>query len=744
MKRKAHHCCLLFLLTALTWGAVQGQYGTLYYDGFERTYILHCPPSYDGSSAVPLIIGLHGGGSSGSSFESITEWSLKTDLEGCIAVYPFGVNGGWNYGGFYDSNIDDVGFISTLIDTLSSEYALDLRRIYVTGFSAGALMSYRLAAELSEKIAAIAPVAGQMVLEEINPSRPVPIIHFQDVDDPRVPFEGDDDFPSVASVINTWIEINGCDPDPDTIYNQNGILGTKWSAISTRADIILFTLTRGGHYWPKRDIYANDFMWDFFIAHPIMTDAPSPYFQAERRTGHAPLDVQFTDMTVTLHPLRAWTWDFDHDNITDSNEQYPFWTYEEPGTYTVSLEVSSDALSGTVTRQRYIQVFNGESAVLFNGVNSYVSCSSSQHLNLTDNFSLEAWIYPTGWGEFPTIGFARVIEKGTISVCLVDSFPPCHNHSLLLILMHEDGVMSYSNAPQGSIVLNQWQHIAVTYNGYDCVTIYRNGLEQDVTYPVPPTGAIKENTDVDLYIGNSPDLGGSFEGHIDEIRIWNHERTQEDIQKNTNHRLCGSESGLVGYWNMDEGNGERVSDNSLHGNDGTAVNVTWSEGIHHESPRDSDGDEIFDCSDNCPQDFNTDQGDEDEDGAGDVCDNCPELMNPDQTDRDTDGTGDACDSCTDTDGDGYGDPDYAANTCDEDNCPHVSNQDQAPVERGDIDCIDGVDVLDVLSVVNHILGNTPLIGSPIDRADCTGDGQVDITDVVGIVNVILGTGTCAP
>ena len=741
---KTYHWCILLLLTALTWGIAQGQHRTLYYDGFERTYILHCPPSCDGSSAVPLIIGLHGGGSSGSSFESITEWSLKADLEGCIAVYPDGVNGSWNYGGFYGTNIDDVGFISALIDTLSREYTLDARRIYVAGFSAGALMSYRLAAELSEKIAAIGPVAGQMVMEEIDPSRPVPIIHFQDVDDPRVPFEGDDEFPSVQAVIGTWIEINGCDPDPDTIYNQNGIVGTKWSAPSTHADIILFTLTRGGHYWPKRDIYANDFMWDFFITHPIMSDSPSPYFLAEQRTGHAPLRVQFTDRTVTLHPLTGWVWDFEHDNVIDSNEQHPFWTYEEPGTYTVSLEVSSDALSETVTRQQYINVFDGESGIRFNGMNSYISCPASQHLNLTHSMTIEAWMYPTGWGEFPTIGFARVVDKESISLCLIDSFPPCHNHSLLLILKHEDGVMSYSNGPEGSIVLNQWQHIAVTYNGDDCVTMYLNGVEHDVTYPTPPTGVMTDNSGVDLYIGNSSDLGGSFEGHIDEVRIWNDVLPQGDIQKNMTHRLCGSESGLVGYWNMDEGNGETVYDNTIHGNDGTAVHVTWNEGIHHEPPVDSDGDEVADCLDNCPFAANSDQRDDDEDGVGNMCDNCPGTLNPDQRDIDTDAIGDACDSCTDTDGDGYGDPGYPVNTCDEDNCPHVTNQDQAPVERGDINCIDGVDVLDVLSVVNHILDNNVLTGLPLDRADCNGDGQVNITDVVGITNVILGTGTCTP
>lgn len=182
---------------------------------------------------------------------------------------------------------------------------------------------------------------------------------------------------------------------------------------------------------------------------------------------------------------------------------------------------------------------------------------------------------------------------------------------------------------------------------------------------------------------------------------------------------------------------------------------------------DADGDGIADCidectdidddgygdpgypantceQDNCPDEHNPDQGDSDNDGAGNVCDNCQDEFNPDQEDSDGDGIGDACDSCTDTDGDGYGDPGYAANTCDEDNCPEIHNPEQEPMARGDINCRDEINVLDVLAVVNHILGTTELTGAPLSRADCNGDGSVNIVDALGIVNVILGLGMCAP
>ncbi|UCE17265.1 MAG: VCBS repeat-containing protein [Gemmatimonadota bacterium] len=165
-------------------------------------------------------------------------------------------------------------------------------------------------------------------------------------------------------------------------------------------------------------------------------------------------------------------------------------------------------------------------------------------------------------------------------------------------------------------------------------------------------------------------------------------------------------------------------------------------GVANPDQNNSDSDELGDACDNCSNVRNPGQEDIDGDDAGDVCDNCPEEFNPDQRDEDGDGTGDACDACTDTDGDGYGDPGYPANTCEEDNCPNVFNPDQGTVERGDVDCNGGIDVLDVLAIVNHILASAPLAGGPLDRADCNGDGGVNILDALGIINVILGTGEC--
>ena len=118
------------------------------------------------------------------------------------------------------------------------------------------------------------------------------------------------------------------------------------------------------------------------------------------------------------------------------------------------------------------------------------------------------------------------------------------------------------------------------------------------------------------------------------------------------------------------------------------------------------------ADDNCPLDANADQADADGDGAGDVCDNCPGVSNPGQEDADGDGTGDACDTCTDTDGDGYGNPGYAANTCADDNCPGAWNGDQADADT------DGI---------GDACDNCPDV-SNADQADADSDGIGDACD----------------
>ncbi|UCE17254.1 MAG: MBL fold metallo-hydrolase [Gemmatimonadota bacterium] len=572
------------------------------------------------------------------------------------------------------------------------------------------------------------------------------VLHLDDAYTTLDDFDGFDlqDKDIDLALIPYWLLVNSAlEPFIETHFRPKQIIGLHIPA----ADFISIYPNIPSISAQIVDIHPDALLFTEMLFSTTFSPTMKPFFAnfpAESKTGHAPLTVQFTDGSTQYLPVTSWAWDFDTDGTVDSYEQNPSWVYDQPGVYTVSLEVSNDSLSHTKTREEHVRVFDGESAILFDGVISSVSCPATPSLHLTDALTMEAWINPAGWGNFLTFGLGKVIDKNSITIQLLDSYLAYHPHSLLLQLRHSDGTLCYANTPESSLVLDQWQHVAVTYNGEGLVRIYINGIEQDVSFTTPPSGSIEDNSSDDLVIGNG--MGNlAFDGMIDEVRIWNVVRTGEEISGTLDCYLTGDEPGLVGYWQMNEGSGEAIEDQSGSGNTGTIFDAAWIQGLHLEPASvDRDEDGVLDTEDNCPDDYNPEQGDADGDALGDICDNCPDDINPEQMDGDGDEIGDVCDSCTDTDGDGYGDPAYSANTCDEDNCPNVYNPDQTEAERGDVDCNGGVDVLDVLAVVNHILASTPLLGGPLDRADCNRDGGVDILDALGIVNVILGIGECAP
>ena len=229
--------------------------GTLNFAGKDRTYVLQVPSSYDGTAAVPLVIGLHGHApaANGLGFTEMGSWDVKGEEEGFIGVYPDGLNfirsssKGWNAGANLEQRSggrDDVGFIAALIAKLETEYMIDAKRIFVVGTSGGGLMAYRLAAELSEEIAAIGAVSGQMVLTEIDVEEPVSIVHIHGLDDTGVPYEGGNlnglIVPSVMSVVNRWIGINKCASEPVNIFDTEEVTGLKWVSLGNHGDIVLY------------------------------------------------------------------------------------------------------------------------------------------------------------------------------------------------------------------------------------------------------------------------------------------------------------------------------------------------------------------------------------------------------------------------------------------------------------------------------------------------------------------------
>ncbi len=260
---------------------LKAQTDSILFDGMQRYYNVHVPELY-GTDSVPLIIAIHGWARSPELMEKHTHLSDKADEEGFIVVYPKGTGStlAWNT---ENEGINDAGYINALIDTMVANYAIDTNRIYVTGFSNGAELTYKVAQEYGQKIAAIAPVAADYWNNEQEPVKEMPIITFHAKNDGSVPIS------TVQPVLDNWIDFNNTSSIPDTFYLVEGATGIRWINEESKNNIVFFLTDVGGHSWPGGEpswatpsnvISATDLMWDFFKRElPEVIELPTSLIQ---------------------------------------------------------------------------------------------------------------------------------------------------------------------------------------------------------------------------------------------------------------------------------------------------------------------------------------------------------------------------------------------------------------------------------------------------------------------------------
>jgi len=288
---------------------------TLRVGNLDRRYIVHVPLKYNSWQPVPIVIMFHGGGGTARGAMRETGWAQKADKEGFLAVFPeatppdptkpsrFGTNGqAWNDGSgdFHagERNIPDVAFISAMIDDLISRFAVDTRRIYATGFSNGASMAFRVGVELSERIAAIAPVAGTLWIKQPELDRPVSLFYISGDADSLNPIEGGTPKMATGAAIRTaisrlkppvnefiaaWARALGCPIEPKPAPASPGLTTVIYSG-GRDATEVRFTLIQGhGHIWPggknllpeamvgkaSDKFKATDAIWEFFKRHSL-------------------------------------------------------------------------------------------------------------------------------------------------------------------------------------------------------------------------------------------------------------------------------------------------------------------------------------------------------------------------------------------------------------------------------------------------------------------------------------------
>lgn len=253
------------------------------FDGINRTYIVYLPQSYVQGQKLPLLLSLHGLTQTGAGIMEFSGFNAVADTGNFIVVYPDGIGNAWNVGFSGGSTADDVGFLSALIDTLHAQYNVDLNRVYSTGFSNGGFMSYRLACELGNRIAAIAPVSGTMTVASLaacSPAQPMPVLHIHGTSDFVVSYTGSFGNTSVQQVLDFWNGFNHCPATavienlPDLVVEGSTVQRQTWSPCDEGVTVELLKVINGGHTWPgsvgvtgigitNRDINASSEIWNF-------------------------------------------------------------------------------------------------------------------------------------------------------------------------------------------------------------------------------------------------------------------------------------------------------------------------------------------------------------------------------------------------------------------------------------------------------------------------------------------------
>jgi polyhydroxybutyrate depolymerase len=276
----------------------------------KRRFLVHTPKGIDQRRAVPAVFVLHGAGGTAQWMLEETGWDVKADQEGFLVVAPEAVPMDpskkpkfftnpqvWNDGGQTSVALsrghDDVAFLTSLLDQMERQFAVDPGRVYVTGFSNGAAMTFLLATKLSTRLAAIAPVAGRCRLEAPALERPVPTLYMIGQDDPLVPLAGGEvqspwtgqtaNRPPVRETLDKWANAIRAEAQATVSEDREGITIARHAPRQGGAELQMYMIDGLGHHWPggkgrlseriggkpSKRINATNVIWEFFRRHSI-------------------------------------------------------------------------------------------------------------------------------------------------------------------------------------------------------------------------------------------------------------------------------------------------------------------------------------------------------------------------------------------------------------------------------------------------------------------------------------------
>ena len=292
----------IFLFGAYTINAQQNISDSLQHQNYQRQYIVHLPPGYNNNSPTPAVIVLHGGSGNYQSVQGFTQMNFVSNQNDFLAIYPQGIGNappGYSWADGRNTTadqagIDDVGFMSKLIDTLYNDYNIDTNRVYICGFSNGGFMTQRLACETPELFAAIGGLGCSIdtnLIQTCNPNQAVPMAYFSGTADPEVPYNGGamnnpivTPIVAIDTAVQFWVKNNNCQTAepvvniPDNVPEDSSTVELyKYTDCDCDADFYFYKIINGGHTWPgvpvpqfpqlgntNEDIHASYLLWDFF------------------------------------------------------------------------------------------------------------------------------------------------------------------------------------------------------------------------------------------------------------------------------------------------------------------------------------------------------------------------------------------------------------------------------------------------------------------------------------------------
>ena len=257
-------------------GAVSVQDVTVQEGIVQRQYLVVRPVDVGADERLPTVMVLHGLTVDRFSMAATAPWAEAVARDRFVAVFPQGILSSWNAGPCCPpatlASVDDVGFLTRVVDQLRVRPDVDPDRLYLTGFSNGGMMAYTLACARTEDFAAVAPMAATNV-SGCSPSRPISLLHMHGDPDPTVPYDGSPSvsqllssqpFPAVPTSVAAWAEADGCDTDPQRRSPTDGVTIDSWPGCPRGIRVELITYPGNGHAWPTAPLDGLDVMLRFF------------------------------------------------------------------------------------------------------------------------------------------------------------------------------------------------------------------------------------------------------------------------------------------------------------------------------------------------------------------------------------------------------------------------------------------------------------------------------------------------